>query len=146
MKKIIIAALAVMMILAGCNNSTPAPEEQKWPEWARGEYTEEILGASIEISETSYSVSVPSFSILIASGEGVTEKDVVIDNEAKTWTMKIDGVKLGENTLNDIGLSISAGEEANTLKVDVSNIPESEPISLIFTKVTPPVNDEPAEA
>ena len=147
MKKIIIAALAVMMILAGCNNNTPAPEKTTWPDWAWGKYTatvEAVGEATIDITETSYSVSIPNV-ITIASGEGVTEKDVEIDNEAKTWTMKIDGVKLGEEVLNDIGLSISPGEATNTLKVVVSNVPVLKEITLDFVKDVPPA-DETTEA
>ena len=56
MKKIIIAALAVMMILAGCNNNTPAPE-QPTPEQTNAVIS--VIGALASAPEGVINITYP---------------------------------------------------------------------------------------
>lgn len=76
MKKIIIAALAVMMILAGCNNNTPAPE-QPTPEQTNAVIS--VIGALTNAPEGVINIDTPEESTGVPTSGDITITGTITD-------------------------------------------------------------------
>ena len=76
MKKIIIAALAVMMILAGCNNSTPAPQE---PTADQTGAVISVIGALTNAPEGVINIDKPEGSTEVPTSGDITITGTITD-------------------------------------------------------------------
>ena len=124
MKKALTAVLIVLLALfiVSCDNSGKEPFS---PEWARGEWSGNIIiGEGIlNITDSSFSINGANGLVSIAyPSEGVTLKKSSFEGDNK-WILELDGISLLGVTVDKI--TIEKGEEKTlnvTLPIDGTNM------------------------
>ena len=135
----IIAIIAIIAMLFASCDSQPDNETLIVPEWAEGEYTGTVMGmdSTLNITENSFKIDLSTagtpFMTVDSAAAGTKVASQSIDNNTKTWKIVLDGVSLGEDTLNDISVTIIDADENLNVTVLVPEILGETPIPITFT-------------